>query len=62
VGSGYEKQPIYFINNPSPAANAVITSVKGNQATLWLGGVDMAEVDEGTVLTVIATFSAFRTF
>jgi hypothetical protein len=53
VGSGYEKQPIYFINNPSPAADAVITEVNGNQATLWFGGVDLGEIEEGTVFTII---------
>jgi hypothetical protein len=53
VGSGYEKQPIYFINTPSPVADAVITEVKGNQATLWLGGVDVGELDNGTVFTLI---------
>ncbi len=53
VGSGYEKQPIYFINNPSPVADAVITEVNGNQAKLWLGGVDLGELDNGTVLTII---------
>jgi metacaspase-1 len=53
VGSGYEKQPLYFINTPSPVAEAVITSVKGNRATLWLGGVDLGAIDEGTVFTAI---------
>lgn len=53
VGSGYEKQPLYFINTPSPAAEAVITGVKGNRATVWLGGVDLGAIDKGTVFTVI---------
>ena len=53
VGSGYEKKPIYFINNPSSAADAVITEVKGNQAKLWLGGVDLATIDDGTVFSII---------
>lgn len=52
AGSGYEKQPIYFINNPSVAANAVVTAVTGNQATLWFGGVDVGNVETGTVFTV----------
>ncbi len=54
-GSGNEKKPLYFINTPSPAANAVITEVKGNQAKLWLGGVDPAQVDNGTVFTLTGT-------
>jgi len=53
VGSGYERQPLYFINTPSPAADAVITEVKGNQAKLWLGGVDLAAIDDGTVFSII---------
>lgn len=56
VGSGYEKQPIYFIKNQSLTANAVITEVKGNQANLWLGGLDsegMAALDTGTVFNII---------
>jgi hypothetical protein len=53
VGSGYEKQPLYFINTPSPAAEAVITGVTGNRATLWLGGVDLGAINSGTVFTAI---------
>ncbi len=53
VGSGYEKQPLYFISNPSPVANAVITEVKGKQAKLWLGGVELASLDKGTVFNII---------
>lgn len=53
TGSGYEKQPIYFINNPSVTANAVITAVAGNQATLWFGGVDVGNVGTGTVFTMV---------
>ncbi|HEY9606570.1 MAG TPA: caspase family protein [Allocoleopsis sp.] len=53
VGSGYEKQPIYFINTPSPTAEAVVTEVNGNQAKLWLGGVDLDAIDNGTVFSAI---------
>jgi hypothetical protein len=56
VNSGYERQPIYFTNTTSPAADAVITSVKGNQVKLWLGGVNPAAikaVKTGTVFTII---------
>jgi hypothetical protein len=53
VESGNEKKPIYFINNPSPAADAVITEVKGNEAKLWLGGANLGELDNGTVFTMI---------
>jgi hypothetical protein len=56
VNSGYERQPIYLSNPTSPAADAVVTSVKGNQVTLWLGGVNPAvikAVEKGTVFTII---------
>ncbi len=56
VSTGYDQKPIYFISPTSPVANAVITEVKGNQATLWLGGLDqdgLAALDNGTVLTIV---------
>jgi hypothetical protein len=53
VGSGYEKQLLYFINNQSPTANAVITEVKGKQAKVWLGGVELGAIDKGTVFNII---------
>jgi hypothetical protein len=53
VGSGYEQKPFYFMPATSPMANAVITEVNGNQATLWLGGIDVGMVDEGTVFNAI---------
>jgi len=56
VNSGYERQPIYLSNPSSPAADAVVTSVKGNQVKLWLGGVNPAvikAVEKGTVFTII---------
>ncbi|NEQ22228.1 MAG: hypothetical protein F6K28_24150 [Microcoleus sp. SIO2G3] len=56
VGSGYEKQPIYFTNTSSLAADAVITKVKGNQVKLWLGGVNPAvikAVKQRTVFTLL---------
>jgi hypothetical protein len=31
----------------------VISEVNGNQATLWLGGVDLGEIDTGTVFVII---------
>ncbi|HBE20379.1 MAG TPA: peptidase C14 [Cyanobacteria bacterium UBA11149] len=53
LDSGYEEEPIYFINKLSSPANAVVTEVTGNRAKLWLGGVDLGTVDTGTVFTVI---------
>jgi hypothetical protein len=53
VGSGYESQPVYFIKPGNPPAQAVITSVQGNRAKLWLGGLDVEDVDDGTEFTII---------
>ena len=53
VGSGYEKQPMYFINTPNPAADAVVTEVKGNEAKLWFGGVELGAIAPGTVFNAI---------
>lgn len=53
LGSKHHKQPIYFISNPNSSANAVVTKVKGNKATLWLGGVDLGKLETGTTFKVI---------
>ncbi|MGB7442493.1 MAG: caspase family protein, partial [Coleofasciculaceae cyanobacterium] len=53
VGSNYEEKPIYFSDNPRPEANAVITEVKGDRGKVWLGGVDLGAVDEGTVFSTV---------
>lgn len=54
VGSRYEQQPIYFTNTSTSTADGVVTAVQGNQATLWLGGVNLETVDDsGTVFNAI---------
>ena len=53
VGSEYNKQPIYFISNPNSSANTVITNIKNNKATLWLGGVDLGKLEPDTVFKVV---------
>jgi len=54
VGSNYADQPIYFLGSPSSEANAVITEVNSdNRAQVWLGGVDLATVDQGTVFSTV---------
>jgi hypothetical protein len=43
---GNEKQPIYFLGDKQVApAEAVITEIKGNEATLWLGGIAQDSMD-----------------
>jgi hypothetical protein len=54
--SGNEKKPVYFIDKQVPPAEAVITEVKGNQATLWLGGIDRESLeafDKEAIFTIV---------
>jgi hypothetical protein len=53
VGSGYQRQAPYFISSPKSPAQAVVTRVSGNNAELWLGGVDLRKVTTGTVFTAM---------
>lgn len=55
-GSDLIRSPIYFINETTPPAEAVITKVEGNQAQLWLGGLppdSLAAFNAGAVLSVV---------
>lgn len=57
-GSDYSRSPVYFINEQTPPAEAVITKVEGNRAELWLGGLDpdsLAAFDAGAILSVVDT-------
>jgi hypothetical protein len=54
--SGNERKPIYFIDKQIPPAEAVITEVTGNQAKLWLGGLDRESLrtfNKGATFTII---------
>jgi Caspase domain/Domain of unknown function (DUF4384) len=56
AGSNTDRQPLYFISQQTPPAEAVITSVQGNSAELWLGGLDpqsLAAFDSDAVLVVV---------
>ncbi|NEQ22119.1 MAG: DUF4384 domain-containing protein [Microcoleus sp. SIO2G3] len=55
-GSDYPTNPVYFLNERTPPAEAVITKVEGNQAELWLGGLDpesLTAFNRGAILSVI---------
>ena len=55
-GSNYPRSPVYFINEQTPPAEAVITKVEGNQAELWLGGLDPKSLEafgSGAILSVV---------
>lgn len=43
--SGNKQKPVYFLEKPTPPAEAVITQVTNNQVTLWLGGIDPDSLD-----------------
>ena len=54
--SDYPTRPIYFINDQTPPAEAVITKVEGNQAEVWLGGINyesLAAFEAGAILSVV---------
>lgn len=53
VGKEYQRQAPYFITSPKSPAQAVVTGVRGNNAQLWLGGVDLRMVQAGTVFTAM---------
>jgi hypothetical protein len=36
----YGDQPVYFTEKTAPPAEAVVTKVQGNEAEIWLGGLD----------------------
>ncbi|MEO1375854.1 MAG: caspase family protein [Cyanobacteria bacterium J06635_10] len=50
---GNQSQPVYFIDKKFVSTDAVITGVKGNQASLWLGGLNNKS---------LATFNKDATF
>ncbi|MGK7872949.1 MAG: caspase family protein [Xenococcaceae cyanobacterium] len=41
------KEPIYFIDRPSLAAEAIVKEIKANQVTVWLGGLARESLREG---------------
>ena len=55
-GSDYTKSPVYFINEQTPPAEAVITKIEGDRAVLWLGGLSpqsLAAFGPGAILSVV---------
>jgi len=40
-----EKKSVYFLDNQVAPAEAVITEIKGDEATLWLGGIAQDSMD-----------------
>ncbi len=56
INSGYESKPMYFIQNPSPVANAVVMETERNQAQIWLGGLTVqqkSQLKSGTRFNIV---------
>ena len=54
--SDHTKSPVYFINEQTPPAEAVITKIEGDRAVLWLGGLSpesLAAFGSGAILSVV---------
>jgi Caspase domain/Domain of unknown function (DUF4384) len=54
-------KPIYFIAPPNRSAQAVVQSVQGNQATLWLGGLDRKTLEAFGEKTQFSTLEGTKT-
>lgn len=56
--SNNAQQPIYFLREQTPPAEAVITKVEGDGVELWLGGLNSESIrgfDKGAILTLVDT-------
>jgi hypothetical protein len=52
----YTKRSIYFVEQQTPPAEAVILGVEGDRAQVWLGGINpksLAAFEQGAVLSVV---------
>jgi metacaspase-1 len=52
-GSNYDKQPIYLTKAISPESDGVILDVKAQQATVWLGGINIGDIKPGIQFLII---------
>ncbi|MGF1459799.1 MAG: caspase family protein [Leptolyngbyaceae cyanobacterium] len=53
-GSSFGNEPLYFTQKTASPAEAVVTSIAGDEVEVWLGGVDPASLEvfsEGAVLS-----------
>ncbi len=54
--SGNESRPLYFLEQQTPPAEAVITQVEGEKVKLWLGGIEpknLLAFTQGAMLTLV---------
>lgn len=57
-GSSNEQKPIYFLDEVASSAEAVITTVEGDEVELWLGGIDaqsLAAFEKDGIFAVVNT-------
>ncbi|MEM1171037.1 MAG: caspase family protein [Cyanobacteria bacterium P01_H01_bin.35] len=57
TGTKLDSQAVYLTENSYPVANGVVTEVKGNQAKIWLGGLEAKKINQltnGAVFNVIS--------
>ncbi|MEH2079280.1 MAG: caspase family protein [Nostoc sp.] len=56
LADGNQNQPVYFVNKNVPPTDAVIINGQGEQATLWLGGIEAQNLQafgEGATFTIV---------
>lgn len=56
LADGNQNQPVYFVNKKAPPIDAVIINGQGEQATLWLGGIEAENLQafgEGATFTIV---------
>lgn len=54
--SGDEKRPIYFLEQQTPPAEAIITQIEGDNIKMWLGGIEPQSLQaftRGGILTIV---------
>lgn len=55
LADGNVNEPVYFLQQPAFSTDAIITKLKGNQATVWLGGINqqiLPTFDSGATFTI----------
>ncbi|MEB3342122.1 caspase family protein [Okeania sp.] len=56
AGTKLDSQTIFLTENSNPVADAVVTEVKGDKAKIWLGGLNVKQIDgltTGAIFNVI---------
>ncbi|HEY9848564.1 MAG TPA: caspase family protein [Leptolyngbyaceae cyanobacterium] len=54
--SNHDRKPVYFTEKQTPPAEAAIIKVEGNQAQVWLGGLNpqsLTAFEQGAILAIV---------